>query len=214
MSRWKLGSKVNKWAIPPTKTPFTGRWNNPLILTIDPNFRVDIQVPLHGEKTPWKKNQRCNLSLHFRDKSGFVHKDPIVCKLVTIPGLYLVVKLLEKHHGWALLGTYDVTVLYWFVIKLMYIHDPYRENSNPSWAHLHINKHHAVLYGICPFCLLCIGSLYLTGLAFQKSLQISALGEGLCSTVCGCMDIPYAPCCVFPPVLHPPKWSTGKKSWR
>ena len=33
MSRWKLGSKVRKWVITPTKPPFLGRWNNPLILT-------------------------------------------------------------------------------------------------------------------------------------------------------------------------------------
>ena len=28
----------------PQYTPFVSRWNNPLILTIDPNFQRDIEV--------------------------------------------------------------------------------------------------------------------------------------------------------------------------
>ena len=47
MSRWKLGSMVSKWVITQIHPPSIRRWNNPLILTIDPNFQRDIQVGCH-----------------------------------------------------------------------------------------------------------------------------------------------------------------------
>ena len=44
MSGRKLGSMVSKWDISPTYKWGILGWNNPLILTIDPNFQRDIQV--------------------------------------------------------------------------------------------------------------------------------------------------------------------------
>ena len=42
MSRWKLGSKVRISELQHQYTRFISRWNNPVILTIDPNFQHDL----------------------------------------------------------------------------------------------------------------------------------------------------------------------------
>ena len=54
MSRWKLGSMVSKWVFSPTYKWGIPWGYNPLILTIDPKFQRDIQVPLDShDSSDW-----------------------------------------------------------------------------------------------------------------------------------------------------------------
>ena len=42
--KWSDQRWSDQWVISPQYTPFISRWNNPLILAIDPNFQRDILV--------------------------------------------------------------------------------------------------------------------------------------------------------------------------
>ena len=39
----------DQWVMSPQYSPSRSRWNNPLILTIDPNFQLDIQASSNGQ---------------------------------------------------------------------------------------------------------------------------------------------------------------------
>ena len=164
-----------------------------------------------AKKHPGKKKQRCNLSLHFRDKSGLVHKDPIVCKLVTIPGLYLVVKLLEKHHCelcWVHMMLRCCTDLWlssciYMTLTGKIVTPAELICTSTSIMQFCMASVHSVSYVLVHFTL--------QDWRFRNLSKSQFGGRSLLNSL---WVYGYAPCCVVPSMLHPPKWSTWKKSWR
>ena len=80
----------DQWVISPQYTPFI-RWNNPLILTIDPNFQRDIQVD-RKSRANWRKQLLGWTKISSHNQVFPSTKNPMVCS----QNIFLLLKVHQQ----------------------------------------------------------------------------------------------------------------------